>query len=63
LDRLPYEESSIKMGNTQEMNVNRGLLDRVEARQGDPGIHHINSSSRLVLCTVLWIRIRKNPKV
>ena len=31
--RLPYEESSIKMGNTQEVNVNKGVLDRVEARQ------------------------------
>jgi len=31
--RLPYEESSLKLGNPQEVAVTKGVLDRVEARQ------------------------------
>ena len=33
LVRLPYEESSLKVGSPQEVNVVKGVLDRVEARQ------------------------------
>jgi hypothetical protein len=39
--RLPYEESSLKLGNPQEVAVTKGLLDRVEARQENG--HHYSS--------------------
>jgi hypothetical protein len=47
LARLPYEESSIKMGNTQEVHLNKGLLDRVEARQEYVASSSVANSSQI----------------